>query len=84
MTHIGQEVSRVIYPSARLESLGLPYAGAWLVAPPIRALELHLQPDEFVMATKFRLGIAVFSSHRILLSWIPHWAQGDVDGDIDS
>ena len=47
---------------ARLESLGLPYAGAWLVAPPIRALGLHLQPEEFVMATKLRLGIAMFSS----------------------
>ena len=47
---------------AKLESLGLPYAGAWLVAPPIRALGLHLQPAEFIMAVKLRLGIHVYTS----------------------
>ena len=45
---------------ARLASLGLPYAGAWLDAAPISALGLYLQPSEFTMATKYRLGIPVY------------------------
>ena len=36
---------------ARLASLGLPYAGAWLEAVPITALGLYLQPSEFVLAS---------------------------------
>ena len=45
---------------ARLASLGLPRAGAWLLCPPIPALGLHLQPLEFIMATKYRLGCPVY------------------------
>ena len=48
--------------SARLKSLGLPYAGAWLVSPPIPALGLHLKPVEFCTAVKLRLGCAVYDS----------------------
>jgi hypothetical protein len=45
---------------ARLASLGLPRAGAWLTAAPIPALGLHLRPTEFTMAAKYRLGCAVY------------------------
>ena len=45
---------------ARLASLGLPYAGAWLEAVPILALGLYLQPSEFVLATRYRLGCNVY------------------------
>ena len=47
---------------ARLNSLGLPYAGAWLNCPPILALGLHLRGVEFVAAVKFRLALQVFNS----------------------
>ena len=45
---------------ARLASLGLPYAGAWLQAVPMPALGLYLQPSEFVLAIRYRLGCPVF------------------------
>ena len=45
---------------ARLASLGLPRAGSWLLTTPIPALGLHLQPLEFVMATKYRLGCELY------------------------
>ena len=45
---------------ARLESLGLPRAGAWLNSPPIPALGLHLRATEFTMAVKLRLGCRVY------------------------
>ena len=45
-----------------MKSLGLPYAGAWLVSPPIPALGLHLKPVEFCTAVKLRLGCAVYDS----------------------
>ena len=45
---------------ARLASLGLPHAGAWLLATPIQALGLHLRPSEFVMAGRYRLGCPVY------------------------
>jgi hypothetical protein len=47
---------------ARLASLGLPQAGAWLLTAPILALGLHLQASEFIMAAKYRLGCPVYSS----------------------
>ena len=46
--------------AARLASLGLPRAGAWLIPPPIPSLGLHLQPLEFIMAAKYRLGCQVY------------------------
>ena len=47
---------------ARLNSLSLPYAGAWLNCPPMPALGLHLRGVEFVAAVKFRLGLPIFNS----------------------
>ena len=40
---------------ARLASILLPQAGAWLFATPIPALGLHLKPSEFNMAARYRL-----------------------------
>ena len=45
---------------ARLASLSLPYSGAWLDAAPVAALGLYLQPSEFTMAARYRLGIPVY------------------------
>ena len=49
---------------ARLKSLCLPHSGAWLVAPPVPALGLHLSPSEFQISVKYRLGIAVYEDER--------------------
>ena len=45
---------------ARVASVSLPHAGDWLVVAPLLALGLHLRPQEFVLAVKYRLGLAVF------------------------
>ena len=42
---------------ARVTSLSLPYAGAWLTCAPIPALGLHMRGPQFVVAVKFRLGL---------------------------
>ena len=47
---------------ARLNSLTLPYAGSWLLTPPIAVLGLHLRPTEFTLAARYRLGINVYDS----------------------
>ena len=47
---------------ARMASLSLPQAGAWLNCPPLPALGLHLRGPEFVIAAKFRLGMQVYDS----------------------
>ena len=47
---------------ARLKSLGLPHAGAWLNCPPMPALGLHLRGQEFVVAVKCRIGLPIFNS----------------------
>ena len=39
---------------ARLQSLCLPHSGAWLAAPPVPALGLHLSPSEFQISVKTR------------------------------
>ena len=49
---------------ARLQSLSLPHAGAWLTAVPIKGLDLHLLPAEFQAAVRYRLGLPVFASAR--------------------
>ena len=49
---------------ARLLSLSLPQPGAWLTAAPIPALALHLQPNEFRAALKYRLGGPLYDSDR--------------------
>ena len=45
---------------ARINSLSLPYAGAWLETVPIPALGLYLQPSEFVQAIRYRLGCPIY------------------------
>ena len=45
---------------ARMASLCLPKAGAWLNCSPLPALGLHLRGAEFVVTCKFRLGLAVY------------------------
>ena len=45
---------------ARMASLSLPQAGAWLNCPPLPALGLHLRGLEFVIAARFRLGMPIY------------------------
>ena len=49
---------------ARLQSLCLPHSGAWLAAPSIPAIGLHLSADEFQVNVKYSLGIAVYDQER--------------------
>ena len=49
-----------IREKARLGSLSLPHSGDWLNCAPLVALGLHLRPTEFVLAAKYRLGLAIF------------------------
>ena len=45
---------------ARINSLSLPNAGAWLNVIPSPALGLHLRPTEFIVSVKYRLGLDIF------------------------
>ena len=47
---------------ARLLSLSVRHAGAWLSAPPIPALGLHMAPNEFRISAKYRLGVPVYDA----------------------
>ena len=47
---------------ARMASLQLPKAGAWLLTAPIAALGLHLSSVEFVLVAKYRLGCHIYDS----------------------
>ena len=49
---------------ARLQSFCLPQSGAWLAAPPVPALGLHLSRSEFQVSVKYRIGIAVYEDER--------------------
>ena len=49
---------------ARLQSLLAPNAGAWLTTPPISALGLHLEAEEFQSYVKYRLGIPIDDAPR--------------------
>ena len=49
---------------ARLQTLCSPQSGAWLAAPPVPALGLHLSLSELQISVKYRLGIAVFEDER--------------------
>ena len=42
----------------------MPHSGAWLAAPPVPALGLHLSPSEYQISVKYRLGIAVYEDER--------------------
>ena len=57
MEGLGEEE---VQEKARLMSLGLPQAGSWLTVAPILALGLHMRPQEFVLAARLRLGMAVY------------------------
>ena len=48
----------------RLLSLSVPQSGARLSAEPILALGLHLQPNEFRAALKYRLWFPLYDSNR--------------------
>ena len=48
----------------RLLSVSLSQSGARLTAAPIPALGLHLQPNEFRGALKYRLGVPLYDSDR--------------------
>ena len=50
--------------AARLLSLSVRHAGAWLSAPPIPALGLHMAPNEFRVSAKYRLGVPVYDAER--------------------
>ena len=52
---------------ARLQSLRLPHSGAWLAAPPISAMGLHLSAKEFQVSVRYRLGIAVYDQEKDVL-----------------
>ena len=49
---------------ARLFSLSLPQSGAWLSAAPMPALGLHLLPNEFRAAVKYRLSALIYEKER--------------------
>ena len=72
------EESGSIRDKARMGSLGLPNAGAWLNVVPSPALSLNLQPAEFIVAVKYRLGMPVFSREGRCMA-CP--VMSDVEGD---
>ena len=47
-----------------MQSLCLPQSGEWLAALPVPALGLHLNPSEFQISVKYRLGSAVYEDER--------------------
>ena len=49
---------------ARLLSLSLPQSGAWLSAAPIPALGLHLLPNEFLAAVKYRISAPIHEKEK--------------------
>ena len=79
-----EELSTIIEDSgstrdmARLGSLGLPNAGSWLNVIPSPALALNLQPAEFIVAVKYRLGVPVFPREGRCMA-CP--VMSDIEGD---
>ena len=59
---LGNQISN--REKARLLSLTLPQSGAWLSAPPIPSLGLHLQPNGFRAALKYRIGVPLYVEGR--------------------
>ena len=47
---------------ARLKCLSLPHSGDWLNCSPIASLGLRIPATEFILMTKYRLGMQVFAS----------------------
>ena len=56
--------SNIEREKARLLSFSLPQSGAWLSAAPIPAFSLHLLPNEFHAAVKYRLGAPIYEKER--------------------
>ena len=54
------ENSGSVRDKARLGQLGLPNKGSWLNVVHSPALTLNLQPAEFIVAVKYRLGISLY------------------------
>ena len=52
------------WEKTRLLSLTLPQSGAWLFAPPIPSLGLYLQPSDFRVALKYRIGVPLYIEER--------------------
>ena len=48
---------------ARVKSLTLPHAGAWLTVVPNPHLGLHLNSQEFVVCLKYRMGLLVYPAN---------------------
>ena len=46
---------------ARLQSLLVFNAGAWLTMPPLSTLGLHLEAEEFKSCVEYRLGIPIYA-----------------------
>ena len=63
---------------ARLASLSLPNAGAWLNVVPSPSLGLHLRSSEFTVSVKYRLGMDIFHTAGKCTA-CPH--QSDRTGD---
>ena len=59
---LGNQISN--REKACLLSLTLPQSGAWLSAAPIPSLGLHLQPNEFRAALKYRIGVPLYIEER--------------------
>ena len=47
---------------ARLKCLSLPHSGDWLNCCPIASLGLRIPPMEFILMSKYRLGMPVFAT----------------------
>ena len=63
-----QSQARCVRERARLQSLLAPNAGSWLTTPPISALGLHLEAEEFQSCVKYRLGIPIYDIPEIVLT----------------
>ena len=68
----------IVREVARLGSLGLPHAGAWLNVVPSPTLGLHFHPREFIVSVMYRLGMKIFPAAGKCIA-CPQ--PSDVEGD---
>ena len=61
-SELDQVLSGEVREVARLASLRLPHAGAWLNVTPSPALGLHLRATEYTVGLKLRLGVPVYTT----------------------
>ena len=57
--------SDLLWEKACSLSLTLPESGAWLSAPPIPSLGLHLQPNELRAALTYRIGVPLYIEEQM-------------------